>query len=337
MSTILRPISRLVGRAETAPELVLYRGMLERSVESLIQYAWGRSAPSSAFWDSLAVSETTPKAAPGRVVFEAAHSVLAKYWPGLASTEPLRAFQILGVGRRAWARINHEVRGRLTARLLPNPQDNRKPLLHLLFELHPDEPENVGSYTVFQLQVRGRTSAILFWDVSPFIVREASAADVEAMIRRSLPSGGPKERWDRLVRGAPVSEIPGIYWGAAQERLTSDALAFRTLEGLEASVRVGEPSRRSSLEGWVSIDEPDGASACELDREIPSSIEGEDSRIDLEKAIEQLDPQSQRILSMYYYEGHTDEEIAGELQISHQAVNQTRQKIIRKLRDRLSN
>ncbi len=336
MSRIVSPYPSLIGRAETSPEKVLYRGMISRFVESLILHAWGISAPLEFGWWAFAINQQTPATDPRVIVYQTARSRLASLWPGPASVGQLRAFQIIWSGGHCQLRINRQVRGKLTGRLETNPKDGAKPCMQLLFGLQPDEPDDAGQYTVFEWQRADGLSAIIFWDLVQPIVRGHSPAEVEGIIRRTLPPGGPRRRWAGLVKRTSVDEIPSMYWQAAIGATGWRSIASRTLERLETSVRAGEPSRKTNLSS-VPLEDAESADSSGGDsvQASPSGREGDDRRIDIERAVGELSQRDQRILRMYG-EGYTDEEIGSVLHVSHQAVNKTRQKANLRLRNLLS-
>jgi hypothetical protein len=338
---IVEPFPRLIGRAEAAPELILYRDGLNRSVESLVLHAAGLGSPTSWLWRAFAIDERTPDRDPRVVALKAAKELLAQHWPELAAMDDLRVFQVLATDRTTTARVNRGVRGMLTARLVPDPDNPRKPFIQLGFDLHPDEPAHVSHFTVFQWNDQGRSSAIVLWDVASMNARSMSAAEVRAMIRKSLPAGGPRSRWDGLEEEAILDEIPSIYFETAIEQPESSTLASRALARLEASVRAGKPSRNSQLE-WVPLHDPTalpeelgGLEESDSVLATPVNPIGEDDRVDLNRAGVRLNSRNQEILRLYS-RGFTDEEIASTLGITHQAVNRARHRALDKLRELMS-
>jgi len=338
MSRIIRPGPDLIGRAETTPDLVLYLPIVRRFVESLILHAQGIGTPRRSLWYEFAVDDQTPPNAPAIAAIDDAAEYLREQWPSLAATQDLRAYQIIGAERRSIARVNGNVRGVLTARLLNNPENPRKPNAQLQFGLLPDEPEHAGHFVVFQWNDEGHVSAIVKWDAVAIITRGSTAAHIEKMIRRSLPPGDARARWTMLVKQVPAEEIRDLYYELGVERLSSHGLASRILERLESSVRAGMPSRQSKM-GWVPLDDPDPDHAVmegeHLGLTSPVDLEGEDVRLDTERAIDQLNRRDQEIIRLHM-QGHADEEIAKELGVSHQAVNKRRLKALTKLREILS-
>jgi RNA polymerase sigma factor (sigma-70 family) len=169
------------------------------------------------------------------------------------------------------------------------------------------------------------------------VIRELSPARVKAMVRRSLPTGGYRSRWDGLVRQVSPEEIVSLYYTESLGHSDAQDLAFRILESLEQSVRVGQPSRRGPG-AWGPLpdpralqeDQPEGEKE-RRDLTSPPDVMGEDVRIDLGHAMSRLSQRSQDIVRLYY-SGSTDAEIAKELGVSQQAVNKARLQAVGMLR-----
>ena len=66
------------------------------------------------------------------------------------------------------------------------------------------------------------------------------------------------------------------------------------------------------------------------------SINEQELRSQLMKAIDELNEQERTVLSLYYYEDLTMREIGQVLGVSEQRVGQINQKLIRKLREKLA-
>lgn len=338
-SRIIAPLPRLVGRAETAPELVFHRRWLSNFVSSVIQHAEGRGSPRPGPWYALAATPETPRSDPRVVTLEMVEHLIATRCPEVAAVRDWRATQVVADGRHTQVRLNERVRGLLTARLEPDPANPRKPFLQLGFEPGADEPEHASYFVALRWNDQGRSSAIIFWDTLNMDLRSFSPAELGMRILRGLPPGAPRRRWNGLVEQTSANEIPSIYLQTGRQRLDSKGFSSRALEMLEASVLAGRPSRKSHLD-WVPLDEPDAPEGEALGLASPSDVASDVEMADelsrLGLFSEELSARGQEILHLYYYENLTDEEIGSKLGISHQAVNKARNAALMRLRERMS-
>lgn len=288
-------------------------------------------------WNALAIEDTSLQTDPRIAGLEDARMLLARFRPDAASGE-LRAFQIVLGERKVTVRTNHQVKGRLTARLVTNQENPRRPNAQLEFTPSADEPSHTANYLVIQWRDEDRTLALVAWDAVSMVVRRLTASQIREKVRVSLPFGGPRKRWAVVEQQVDDKEVVSAYYLEGIERPSASDLALRVLDHLEASSRVGMPSRRSGMD-WIPLDEPDpNTGAPKAGRDAgPASREAvvsDDERIDLDRAMRRLSAKSQEIMRRYY-QGEPDEAIALSMGLSQQAINKRRLKALARLREML--
>lgn len=332
-------IRGLEGRVEVSPECEMYRPSLEAHLRALLLYPGGLTPIPDVLWDAFAVFEDGPPEDRRVFALKAALAQLAEHWPAVAARSDLRAFQIVGTSQTKGGRVLHQlrvnqaVRGTLTLRCGPNAETPGKFWPELLFEPATDEVANAAHYLVLMRREAGRVRGIRFIDEVGLIASEASAQEIRDQIDRSLPTGGPRECWRGLVgKLDSIEQIPGVYFEVGVEAPDSLKLALRALDRLEASERVGLPSRRSGSK-TEPLPEDLAASPEPAGSDDPASAE---ASIDLKRALARLASQDQEIIRLRHYEGLTEATIAKRLGVSQQAVSKRLKKAVSELRKFMS-
>jgi hypothetical protein len=245
----------------------------------------------------------------------------------------------MGVGRKYGLRINGDVRGLITLRVALAGRNQDTPTLQMQFEPSPEDRDS-GHYFALLRTENGVRSGIAFIDEIPMIVGQATPAQIEAQVRRSLGSG-PRARWIGLVKKLPSRRvIPGVYYEAALGSADSKKLASGTLEKLEATERAGLPSRNADpalepeLRGDVNEDGLEAAPHTP-DHTADTLLGGRGNPLDLERTLAQLKGREHDIIRLHYIEDMTDAAIAAKLGITQQAVNRVRRRVEAKLRGML--
>jgi RNA polymerase sigma factor (sigma-70 family) len=313
--------------------------LLEAHLGALLLYPGGVGALPDVLWDAFAVFEDGPPEDRRVFALKAALEQLAEHWPVVAARDDLHAFQIVGTDQKKdgrvqyQLRVNESVRGVLTLRCCPSAETPGRFIPELQFEPATDEVANAAHYLVLMRREAGRVRGIRFIDEVGLIASQASAREIRDQIDRSLPAGGPRERWRGLMaKGALGDEIPSVYFEVGGEAPDSLKLALRALERLEASVRAGMPSRRSGFrleplpEDLAASPEPGG----------PDDPTVAEARIDLQRVLDKLADPHQEVIRLLYVEGLTEAAIAKRLGVSQQAVSKRLKKAVSELRKSLS-
>ena len=332
-------IRGLEGRVEVSPGFEALRLQLEALLLSLQLYPGGIGSGPDALWDAFGVSEDGP--ADDRRVFalRAAMEQLTEHWPTVAAREDLRAFQIVGTSRKQDGKVLHElrvnqaVRGALTLRCGPKAEPPHKLGLELQFDPADDEVLSGAQYVALLRKDEGRVRAIVFIDEVTLIATQATPRQVAQQIDRSLPPATARKRWRGLVARLPsLDEVPGIYFELGTGAPDSQGLAAGAVEGLEASVLAGLPSRRSGLSMEPLPEDLDAGTASGDPGDPTAAAEHHD----LERAVSELAARDQEIIRLHMIEGLTEESIGERLGITQQAVSKRLKKALLKLRKLMS-
>ena len=113
------------------------------------------------------------------------------------------------------------------------------------------------------------------------------------------------------------------------ERLDSD------VESVAEALTLGRAYNTASLDAPVSQDDSDGDTIMDLQADENSPMEGIEDNILLERAIETLKEQQQRILKLRFNEGKTQTEIAETIGVSQMHVSRLLRRALDDLRRQL--
>lgn len=113
------------------------------------------------------------------------------------------------------------------------------------------------------------------------------------------------------------------------ERLDSD------VESVAEALTLGRAYNTASLDAPVSQDDSDGDTIMDLQADENSPIEGLEDKILLQKAIDTLKGQQQRILKLRFNEGKTQTEIAETIGVSQMHVSRLLRRALDDLRHQL--
>jgi DNA-binding NarL/FixJ family response regulator len=324
---ILSPLPSLSYRANVGPGFLLTRHDFEWMLDTHIRYVLGQGPP---VWFPTLCTVITPDSPPDDqhvLVYRFVRKIVESHGPANESG-PLRAFQVVVSDRGAEVRVNQGIRGVLVGSIREQPNDSTRADCRLDFELLPDEPDNATSYTVLQSEKAEVTTALVFWDSMPSVIRRLSDDGIVRMILRSLPTRGPKGRWKMLLgRGVDPAVVRGALWLAWRKGMHKEKVALDVLEQVERGLFAGSPSRTSDASTVPIPDEAESSGSQELATETPDPS----ARIDLLRRLETLPEKAQEILRLHAA-GYKDGEIAARLGITQQAANAARHRAAAQLR-----